>query len=359
MARMFPGVRGAGAALAVAAGIVVAGAPARATESTRLVYVRGPGARDCAGEAAIRDAVRERLGYDPFFVAARDTLFVEIQRRGRQLQTQVRLLDGDNVERGARKLSVVAADCSALIATLSLTISLTIDPARIAQGPPTADSSLAPPQRETIVAAASAQPASRAQSPGAVDSGLGRGAVAVAVSAPVPTPGTAPRSRVWSARAGLAAVASLTGAPATTGGLAVFAGFTGHRLSLELELRADAPVTGDSTAPPARVRSWLVAAFLVPCAHLGPTFACPVIGAGVMGASARDVAVSADRRGPWSAIGGRVGAEMALSAHLLVRAHAELLGNLTRNYLLVDGAEVYRVPRLAASVGIALAWRFP
>ena len=357
MAGMFPGVRGVVVVLAVAAGVVGAGTPARATESTRLVYVRGPGARDCAGEAAIRDAVRERLGYDPFFVAARDTLFVEIQRRGRQLQTQVRLLDGDNVERGARKLSVVAADCRALIATLSLTISLTIDPARIAQGPPMADSSLAPAERETMVGATPAESAPRPQSLGPADPGLGSGAVAV--SAPAPTSAPAPRPRVWSARAGVAAVASLAGAPATTGGLAVFAGLAGRGMSMELELRADAPVTGDSTAPPARVRSWLAAAFLVPCAHLGPSFACPVIGAGVMGASARDVAVSVDRRGPWSAIGGRVGAEMALSAHLQVRAHAELLGSLTRNHLLVDGAEVYRVPQLAASVGIALARHFP
>jgi hypothetical protein len=53
------------------------------TASARLVYVRGPGAEDCPGEQAIRAAVGARLGYDPFLAWARDTMFVEIQRRRR------------------------------------------------------------------------------------------------------------------------------------------------------------------------------------------------------------------------------------------------------------------------------------
>ena len=45
-----------------------------AAASARLVYVRGPGAEECPGEEALRAAVGTRLGYDPFFAWAPDTL---------------------------------------------------------------------------------------------------------------------------------------------------------------------------------------------------------------------------------------------------------------------------------------------
>ena len=50
---------------------------------------------------------------------------------------------------------------------------------------------------------------------------------------------------------------------------------------------------------------------------------------------------------------------VALSSRLKLHAHAELLGNLTRNRLEVDAAPVYRVPSLSASLAAGLACRFP
>ena len=67
-----------------------------------LVYLRGPGAEQCPGEAAIRGAVSSRLGYDPFFAWARDTLFTEIDRSGDAFRAVVKLVDANNLQRGAR-----------------------------------------------------------------------------------------------------------------------------------------------------------------------------------------------------------------------------------------------------------------
>jgi len=271
-----------------------------------LVYLRGPGTQACAGPEAIHDAVRERLRYDPFLTQAADTLSVAIQRRGRQFETEVRLLDGDNVERGARRLSVVTGDCAALVDALGLTITLTIDPGRIALGP--TPPTVAPPE-----AAAPPEPSVTAARPRIGTEPPAPSIVRATPPSPAlvaPPAGARPRpARAWSARAGVVAVAALSGAPAPTGGVALSAGLSSGVVSLDVELRGDAPVTGDSDTPPTRVRSWLVAGFLVSCVHLGPGFACPVVGAGEMGASGRNVAAPADRRGPWSAAGGRIGVE--------------------------------------------------
>jgi hypothetical protein len=73
--------------------------------SARLVYVRGSSAEDCPSETAIRAAVRARLGYDPFFPWAHDTMYVEASRSEGTIRIQVKLVGEDNSLRGARDLS--------------------------------------------------------------------------------------------------------------------------------------------------------------------------------------------------------------------------------------------------------------
>ena len=82
-------------------GVLAAGEVAAcAAPSARLVYVRGPGAERCPSEAAVRAAVSARLGYDPFFDWARETIFVEIQRGPRAFRVLVKLVGADNLQRG-------------------------------------------------------------------------------------------------------------------------------------------------------------------------------------------------------------------------------------------------------------------
>ncbi|MGH7440137.1 MAG: hypothetical protein ACRENE_30975, partial [Polyangiaceae bacterium] len=53
---------------------------AGATPSARLVYSRTTEASSCPDEAELRKAVATRLGYDPFFSWARQTVVVQISR---------------------------------------------------------------------------------------------------------------------------------------------------------------------------------------------------------------------------------------------------------------------------------------
>ena len=138
-------VTGVGASLLATA--LVSGTPkaARAAASAHLVYLRGPGAEGCPGEQAVRAAVSTRLGYDPFFPWARDTLFAEITAGKGDFHVDIKLVDGDNLQRGGRDITVKGNDCSAVIDAMGLTISLTIDPSSITGAAPSSPPSPPPP----------------------------------------------------------------------------------------------------------------------------------------------------------------------------------------------------------------------
>ena len=122
-------------------------ARARGAASAHLVYVRGPGAEQCPGEQAVHAAVGARLGYDPFFAWARDTLLAEITGTDGGFRVELKLVDDRNMLRGARQIAVTAVDCAAAIDAMSLTISLTIDPASAVELPRT----VAQSPRATVV----------------------------------------------------------------------------------------------------------------------------------------------------------------------------------------------------------------
>ena len=321
------------AALAVAA--AVAG-PARAAPSVRLVYVRGSGAEQCPAEPAVRAAVSARLGYDPFLDGARENLLVEIQRGARAFRVVVKLIGEDSRPRGVREIAVAGDACSTVIDALALSISLTID-ASAPPAPSAAASPPPPPPRAT--APPPAQPA------------------AALVATPQPPP-EARRTQALSLRAGVGAVGSLGAAPAATAGGTLFMGVRWRALSLDVEGRADLPADGDSEAPPVGVRSWLVAGALLPCLHAGIAFGCGVAAVGRFGAAARNIPVAAERHGPWSAAGLRVGVEWPVGRVLSLQGYAQLLAALTRDTLWVDTTRVYTVPLWSPALGAGAAFRF-
>jgi hypothetical protein len=66
----------------------------RAAGGSRLVYGRASGAAVCPDEAELRAAVRARLGYDPFFPWADQTVVVHVAARpNRRLSGKVYLVD--------------------------------------------------------------------------------------------------------------------------------------------------------------------------------------------------------------------------------------------------------------------------
>jgi hypothetical protein len=320
--------------------------PTSASASARLVYLRGPGAERCPGEDALRAAVGARLGYDPFFAWARDTLFAEIERTRSGFRFVAKLVDEHNLSRGSREISVVSDDCSDVVDALGLTISLTIDPSTMIGAKPieTAQAApVAPPPGEvaTITAEAPALSMPPAGGPPQAKPQL--------LAAP-------PGAREWHLLAGLGAVGSVNAGPSPTVGATLFVGLRWRALSLDVEGRADFPAS-DSGAP--AVRSWLIVGSLVPCVHLGPVFGCLVGGVGALGASGRNVALPTEQYGPWSAAGGRLGAQWAPTADWpILRAYGEFLGTLTQDTLTVDRTGIYTVRPWSADLGIALAWRF-
>ncbi len=310
---------------------------AHAGASAHLVYVRGPGAEECPGENAVRAAVGARLGYDPFFAWAHDTLFAEISRADGAFLVDLKLVDERSMLRGARQISVTASDCAAAIDAMALTVSLTIDPSSLVSPAPA--NPVAPPPTVDVDPEPPPLPPAPAGSP--------------------ERPASTPHGQSLSGHAGVGALGSVGAAPSATVGAVAFAGVSWRMLSLDLEGRADLPGTGAGQDTSARVRSWLVAGSVVPCAHLGVSFACLVVSGGSLGATSVGTATPRTDHAPWWALGPRAGAELPLRGGLSVRAYAELLATTTHNALSLDGAVAYRFSPWSGGLGADLAWRFP
>ena len=61
----------------------------------------------------------------------------------------------------------------------------------------------------------------------------------------------------------------------------------------------------------------------------------------------------------FAALGGRIGAEVALSSALALRAHADLLVNLAPYDLQVSGTPGWSAPYVAGTLGVGIVVRFP
>jgi hypothetical protein len=226
-----------------------------------------------------------------------------------------------------------------VIDVMSLTISLTIDPASVL-------GAAAPPRPEHSPAAAD----ERRESP---------------VDVPVAVPGAPPRaigatrsSRPWTLHAGVGGLASVNAEPSATAGATLLVGADWRSFSLDLEGRADFPAGRDVS--PGQVRTWLLAGSIVPCVRVGIVLGCATFSVGTIGATAESVASAVERYGPWSAVGGRAGVEWAMpfAASLRLRLQAELLATLTRDALFIDDRRVYTVGPWSADAGGAVIWDF-
>jgi hypothetical protein len=333
---------------AVTAAIVSTAARTLAGPSAHLVYVRGPGAGECPGEPAVRAAVSARLGYDPFFAWAHDTVFAEIRRVDDGYVVELKLVDDRNMLRGAREISVSGSDCTAAIDAMALTVSLTLAPSTVSIPAPAAGAPASPwpdggPSTEGVADAAP-HPTSGDNSPAIPETG---------------EPPLRSRSESVNGRLGLGAIGSLGAAPAPAIGGTLFGGVAWRALSVDLELRADVPSSGVGEVTPVRLRSWLTVGSLVPCVQVGWPFACFVLSGGSLAATSVDIAAPHQDRAPWWAGGVRGGASVPLTARFSLRAYAEALATFTRDTLTIDGNVVYQFASWSGGLGVDAAWRFP
>jgi hypothetical protein len=332
----------------VTLGLAFAASTAGATPSARLVYTRSEEAARCPDEAALRNAVAARFGYDPFFAWARQTVIVQIWRDGSppsgRYVARVQLVDDQGVTRGTREIRSDGDDCPELFGAAALAISIALDASSAAATPAAEQDAPAPepPATPPPVATAVAPPA------------LPR-------PRETATPGVARASAV---RAGMGALAATFIGPNVAPGIVVFADVRARALSLGLELQADvstpAGVSLPESAPPTgQVASALFAGEVVPCAHYRSMFGCALAVVGLLQAWGWGVAEAGSSGTPFVALGGRVGAEWPLSPRLFVRVNADLLANVTRASLAVDNQVVWSVPAVGGAAGVALGTSLP
>jgi hypothetical protein len=325
--------------------------PALAGASARLVYLRGPGAEACPGEASVRAAVRARLGYDPFFPWAHDALVVEVTGAQGTFRVDLKRVDDGNVERGTRTLTVKATDCGAVLEAMALTMSLVVDPASIVGASPSVgilpqDSPASAPSPSSGGTGGGKD--GTESTPTREDSApMGATSAAAPESPSVPA---SPPSRMH-ARMGAAMTGSAGAAMSPNAGVRLFVGAGWRALSIDAEGRYDFPATG--TASGEAVTSWIAAVSAVPCAHIGPAFGCAVATLGTQAARGHQGAQTV-----WYAAGGRLGAGLPFGASWTLEGYCEVLGAVQNEVVVGTASPAQRFSAITGSVGAAVAWSF-
>jgi hypothetical protein len=106
------------------------------------------------------------------------------------------------------------------------------------------------------------------------------------------------------------------------------------------------------------VASWLALGAVVPCLHEAPILVCALAQVGSMQASSEGVVEPRAQSVLWLATGARFGALFPI-ARALVRVRSDILFDLLRPTLSIDGANTWTAPLVASSLGADLIVRFP
>ena len=319
---------------------------AHASPSARLVFSRTPDAASCPDEGALRRAVAERVGYDPFFPHAPLTVVAEMSRSGEDLVARVHLVDASSNALGTRELRSSQRDCAELFRALALAISIAIDP-RINASPP-------PP----IAARAAATPepstptAPPIESPPAIAPDATR-----VIGANDTLDERPPRSSLTTYALSFGGGTSFGVAPSTAVGASLGLELRRGRWSIEVEARADLPAS--THVEGGTVGAWQASGALLPCGRVAVFFACAVGVLGRFEGTGSDVSRPSHASAIHALAGARLGAELPLADRFWIRVHADGLANLNRPTLRLDGVDRWTAPLLGASVGVALAYHFP
>lgn len=329
-----------GALLGASAALAAEGA--QAAPSARLVYVRNADTETCPDETAVRAAVSARLGYDPFFPSANETMFIELSREKGGYRARVKLVDEKNNVRGTREITEKGRSCSAIIDTLALSISIAIDPDSLTRSPKPRESERAP----------RTEPEPPPAPPLLVDEPV------PAPPAPSP-PSSLPAPRRDTRRPHLELLLLPAGWIGTGPSLA-FGGELGARvrwehLSLGLEARGDLPAS--RTVRGVDVEMTFLGGSLIGCGHLSALFACARATLGSISATS-NAAVARESSALRFLVGPTVGAEIPVGEtfRFVGRLHANVA--LDRETVVLNSANAYELPRLSGGLEIGCLVRF-
>lgn len=328
---------------------------AGATPSARLVYSRTTEASSCPDEAELRKAVATRLGYDPFFAWAKQTVVVLISRPKGKYVAKLQLVDEQGVAHGNRELVSRSATCAEVFEASALAIGIALD----AEAADEAEPKSTTQQREPPSPVPAPAPSTPASPPPAAPA-----ETAPAASAPAAKPTAGP-----GAGAGLSwalsidALASAGTAPSLAPGVAIGATLALLPWSLSLELRADAPESQSRAASlgGGSVVSSMSAVDLVPCGNVSYFALCGLGMLGVTDAWGADITPQQARSTLFAAAGLRAGVELPLGASFFLRAHADGFFDLHRATLSLGQEapnDVWSAPSVGGTLGIGVAHYF-
>ena len=351
-------------ACSIGASLLLSAAPlsAEGERTARLEYTRGAGATHCPDEATLRGAVAAMLGYDPFRSEAPRTITATIAQRGRVLRADVTLTDAKGKVAGARQLSSRQNDCSELVATMTLAISLAIDPqsqlrAPKAESPP-------PPSPAPAPSHAPSPPLNEPAREPPPPPAAGRAARPPALPAATPPAGATPKQKHkqnlqprLEVHGGFGGFVSIGAVPTIGLGISAEIGVRRGSLSAAVEGRADLPASAEATGGGV-VRAWLLLATLAPCYHVDPLLLCPLVSVGAFYGSGSEVPEPREDTTVFAAAGARLGVDLLRAGPFSARLHGDLAATLTPTSLRLYDRDVWRTPPLHVAAGLAGLVRF-
>lgn len=333
--------RAAALAAALVSSAQVSSADPLAT--VRLVADRAPGAERCADDVSLADAVRARLGVDPFRDLSETRVTVRFSRARHGVRAELRVDRDDVAPPEPRVLRSRRRDCRALSAAVALAVALLV-----AELPPDA-----PP-----VAVVRAVTLARADEPPPIVA-----ATTTPIAAPAPPPPPlastvaprAPAQPPWEVHLDLLGAWGVT--PAITGGASLGGSWRHGVLSVGVDLRG--VLTRAQREPGGAVSVTPFTAAASVCLHRGWLAACGVLSAGATVAEGEGAAINHRVSTPAMRAGARVLLSAPLTSTLSLRVWAELDAAVTVTEHRVDDAVVWTTPPAAASLGAGVGVRIP
>ena len=327
--------------LVASAGVVLLlASPASAEEQTRLVYVREENAADCPSEGALKEAVKARMGYSPFFPLASTIASVELRYEDGKYIAKVRTVDDGRVS-GVRELS--STTCLDLVRTVALSLSLAIDPKAVerveraeATPPPPPPAEPAPPSEVVVTVATKRAEATTGPKPEAPRVDAARDRVSVEASVAI------------AGNAGTAPSVSASG----VGELRV----AYRAWSVGLGARVDAPSSIEAPTG-AVVSASVMGVTVAPCFRRAVFSACAVLLAGTYRASASRISAPGSDAELHLALGPRLRLTYPLSSRVEASGYGELLGSFTPHTSFVDDVAVHRASRASVGLGVGISVR--
>ena len=318
-------------------------------DATRPEYARSAAAESCPDRDALCSAVRERLGYDPFFPAARQTIVVEITDQADDLRAQMYLVDEQGLIVGSRELHEQREHCDELVASLALAISIALDPSAALGGEP------APRQPGAT------SPSETAPEPGPSEPSAPEADSVLAV--PRKKARARRRTATRNERSASAPIAARAGLFAATGvapalGFGVLVGASMRRDWFQLQMEYAHQFRAHHDAEGVGVQASLDRGSMAPCFASRWLAACALLHVGVLSAEGRGVTEPAKNRSLYAALGARLEATPELIGHLRLVLNADAFKSLTPVTLRLRGEPIWQTPFVSGALGLGLQLQF-